>query len=148
MKKTIYSLGALQELATASNRRYLAFVMQLEDLRASLEKLDRVTQKAVENPRSYRGSNFFDAPDREVLESIGQGEFCIGGMQNQTLRKWLPGRSTQQVSRTIKRRRTHGLVKKTAERCALAGGRLLQQPQPVGPRNGPHPGVHLFFVLK
>ena len=68
MKKTIYSLGALRKLATASNRRYLAFVMQLEDPRASLEKLDRVTQKAVENPRSYRGFNFFDAPDRELVQ--------------------------------------------------------------------------------
>jgi predicted transcriptional regulator len=114
MKKTIYSLGALRELTAASNRRYLAFVMQLEDPRASLEKLARVTQKVVENQRSYRGFNFFDDEDRRVLESIGQGEFCISGMQNKTLRKMLPGRSTQQVSRTIKRLRTHGLVKKTA----------------------------------
>jgi hypothetical protein len=114
MKKTIYSLGALRELTAASNRRYLAFVMQLEDPRASLEKLDRVTRKVSENKRTYRGFNFFDDQDREVLESIGQGEFCISGMQNKTLRKLLPGRSTQQVSRTIKRLRTHGLVKKTA----------------------------------
>jgi hypothetical protein len=114
MKKTIYSLGALRELTAASNRRYLAFVMQLEDPRASLEKLDRVTRKVSENGRTYRGFNFFDEQDREVLEAIGQGEFCISGMQNKTLRKLLSGRSTQQVSRTIKRLRTHGLVKKTA----------------------------------
>jgi len=114
MKKTIYSLGALRELVTASNQRYLAFVMQLEDPRASLEKLDRVTRKESENGRTYRGFNFFDEQDREVLEAIGQGEFCISGMQNKTLRKLLPGRSTEQVSRTIKRLRTHGLVKKTA----------------------------------
>lgn len=114
MKKTIYSLGALRQSVAASNRRYLAFVMQLEDPRASLEKLDRVTRKESENGRTYRGRNFFDQQDREVLEAIGQGEFCIRGMQNKTLRKLLPGRSTQQVSRTIKRLRTHGLVKKTA----------------------------------
>lgn len=114
MKKTIYSMGALQELAGAANRRYLAFVMQLDDPRASLKKLDRVTRKVTENQRTYRGFNFFDEHDREVLEAIGQGEFCISGMQNQTLRRLLPGRSTQQVSRTIKRLRTHGLVKKTA----------------------------------
>ena len=114
MKKTIYSLGALREVTAASNRRYLAFVMQLEDPRASLEKLDRVTRPVSENKRTYRGFNFFDDQDREVLESIGQGEFCISGMQNKTLRKLLPGRSTQQVSRVIKRLRTHGLVKKTA----------------------------------
>ena len=88
--------------------------MQLDDPRASLEKLDRVTRKVTENKRTYRGFNFFDDQDREVLEAIGQGEFCITGMQNKTLRKLLPGRSTQQVSRTIKRLRTHGLVKKTA----------------------------------
>src|SRR5947207_5962745 len=43
--------------------------------------------------RAYRGFNFFDEQDREVLEAIAQGEFCITGMQNKTLRKWLPGRS-------------------------------------------------------
>jgi DNA-binding HxlR family transcriptional regulator len=114
MKKTIYSLGALRELVGASNQRYLAFVMQLDDPRASLEKLGRVTRKENENGRTYRGFNFFDEQDREVLEAIGQGEFCISGMQNKTLRRMLPKRSTQQVSRTIKRLRTHGLVKKTA----------------------------------
>src|SRR5438067_9628563 len=70
MKKTIYSLGALRELTTASNRRYLAFVMQLEDPRASLEKLDRVTRPVSENKRTYRCFNFFYDQEREVPESI------------------------------------------------------------------------------
>src|SRR6266545_1650074 len=112
--RTIAIAPGTDQPVAASNRRYLAFVMQLEDPRASLEKLDRVTRKESENGRTYRGFNFFDEQDREVLEAIGQGEFCITGMQNKTLRKMLPGRSTQQVSRTIKRLRTHGLVKKTA----------------------------------
>jgi DNA-binding HxlR family transcriptional regulator len=112
LKKTFYSLGALRELAAASNHRYLAFLMALDDPRTGLEELDRVTRKVQENERSYRGFNFFDAEDAEVLEAIGQGEFCISGMQNKTLRSQLPGRSSQQVSRAIKRLRTHGLVKK------------------------------------
>jgi hypothetical protein len=114
MKKTIYRLGALREAAAASNGRYLAFVMQLENPQASLAKLDRVTRKVSANNRTYRGFNFFEEQDRGVLEAIGQGAFCITGMQNKTLRKLLPERSVQQVSRTIKRLRTHGLVKKTA----------------------------------
>jgi len=113
MKKTIYSLGALREVATASNGRYLAFVMQMEDPRASLKKLHQVTRQASENGRTYRGFNFFDERDREVLEAIAEGEFCIRGMQNKTLKKLLPGRSTQQVSRTIKGLRTHGVLRKT-----------------------------------
>ena len=114
MKKTIYSLGAVREATTASNRRYLAFVMQLDDPRASLEKLDRTTRTVSENGRTYRGFNFFDEQDQKLLESIAQGEFCLHGIQNKSLRSLLPERSTQQVSRTIKRLRTHGLVKKTA----------------------------------
>jgi hypothetical protein len=60
-----------------------------------------------------------------VVEAIGQGEFRIGGLPNTTLRK-LP-----QVSRTIKRPRTHGLVKETAlsYKCHLTAlGREVAAP--------------------
>jgi DNA-binding HxlR family transcriptional regulator len=113
MRKSIYSLGALRELVAASNQRYLAFVIALDDPRAGLDKLHKVSRKVTAAERGYRGINFFDAEDVEVLEAIGQGEFCISGMQNKTLRQLLPGRSSAQVSRTIKRLRLHGLVKKT-----------------------------------
>jgi hypothetical protein len=114
MRKSIYSLGALRELVAASNRRYLAFVTALDDPRAGLDKLHRVSRRVTEAERGYRGFNFFDEEDVEVLEAIGQGEFCISGMQNKTLRQLLPGRSSARVSRTIKRLRLHGLIKKTA----------------------------------
>jgi hypothetical protein len=113
MKKTIYSLGALREAAGGCNARYAAFVATLEDPRAGLEKLARVSRKTTEGGRSYRGLNFFDAEDVQVLEAIGQGEFCLRGMQNKTLRERLPGRSSGQVSRIIKGLRIHGLIKKT-----------------------------------
>jgi len=113
MKKTIYSLGALREIAWDCNRRYAEFLGALEDPRGGLEKLARVSRKTTEGGRSYRGINFFDAEDVEVLEAIGQGEFCLRGMQNKALRERLPGRSSQQVSRIIKGLRLHGLIKKT-----------------------------------
>lgn len=114
MKKSLYSLGALRELTAASNRRYLAFLTVLEDPRAGLEKLHRVSRKVGAAGRSYRGFNFFEEEDVRVLEAIGQGQFCISGMQNKTLRPLLPGRTSAQVSRTLKRLRLHGLVKKTS----------------------------------
>jgi hypothetical protein len=80
MRKSIYSLGALRELVAASNRRYLAFVTALDDPRAGLDKLHRVSRRVTEAERGYRGFNFFDEEDVEVLEAIGQGEFCISGM--------------------------------------------------------------------
>ena len=63
----------------------------LKDLRSRVTVDDLKKEvKAVENKRSYPGFNFFDGQDREVLEAIGQGEFCISGMQNKTLRQLLP----------------------------------------------------------
>ena len=41
-----------------------------------------------------------------------RGEFNISGLQNKTLRRHLSERSSSQVSRLLKRLRTHGLVKK------------------------------------
>ena len=114
MKKTIYSLAPLRELLLAANRRYLEFISAIEDDKTGTDKLNKVAQPVQENDRRYRGFNFFDAEDAAVLQAIGQGEFCLSGMQNKTLRPLLPAKSSAQVSRAIKRLRLHGLLKKAA----------------------------------
>jgi hypothetical protein len=113
MKKTIYSFGALREAATASNRRYLAFLAALADPRPGLKNMLRVTDRVVLNGRSYRGLNFFAAEDVELIQALAQGEFCIRGMRNKTLRQYLPHLSAAQLSRALKRLRLHGLIHKT-----------------------------------
>jgi hypothetical protein len=62
--------------------------------------------------RRYSGFNLFDIDDENLLCSIVCGEFNISGLQNKTLRRHLPELNSGQVSRLIKRLRTHGLVKK------------------------------------
>jgi hypothetical protein len=62
--------------------------------------------------RRYSGFNLFDTDDENLLCSIVRGEFNISGLQNKTLRRYLPGFHSGQVSRLLKRLRTHGLVKK------------------------------------
>jgi DNA-binding HxlR family transcriptional regulator len=49
---------------------------------------------------------------RKLLCAIVRGEFNIGGLQNKTLRRSLPELNSGQVSRLLKRLRSHGLVKK------------------------------------
>ena len=120
MKRTIYSLAPpaqelkahLRELLLAANRRYLEFISTIEDDRAGTDKLNKISRPAAENDRSYRGFNFFDAEDEELFESLGSGEFNISGFQNKDLRRRVKGKNTGQVSRLMKRLRTHGLVKK------------------------------------
>jgi hypothetical protein len=112
MKKTIYSLAPLRELLLAANRRYLEFISAIEDDKAGTDKLNKISQPVEENDRTYRGFNFFDPHDEELLHSLGSGEFNISGFQNKDLRRRLQGTSSGQISRTMKRLRIHGLIKK------------------------------------
>jgi hypothetical protein len=112
MQKTIYSLPALRELLEAANRRYLEFLSAIEDPRAGRNKLDKLSQPVEQEGRRYSGFNLFDPDDENLLCAIVRGEFNISGLQNKTLRRHLSERSSSQVSRLLKRLRTHGLVKK------------------------------------
>src|SRR3954451_3271381 len=112
MQKTIYSLPALRERLEAANRRYLEFLSAVEDPRAGRDKLDKLSQSVEQEGRRYRGFNVFDPDDEILLCSIVRGEFSISGLQNKTLRRHLPELNSGQVSRLLKRLRTHGLIKK------------------------------------
>jgi hypothetical protein len=112
MQKTIYSLPALREILEAANRRYLEFLSAIEDPTNGRDKLNRLSQPIQNEGRSYPGFNLFDHDDEALFNAIGRGEFNITGMQNKTLRRFLPGKNSGQVSRLLKRLRLHGLVKK------------------------------------
>jgi len=114
MKKGLYSIGPLQQLLLASNRRYLQFISDLTDPSAGVKKLEKVTTTVMENHRPYKGFNFFDSDDQKVFLSIASGEFTISGFQNKHLRKKILDKNTSQISRILKRLRTHGLIKKVA----------------------------------
>jgi hypothetical protein len=116
MKKTIYSLGALREVLAAVNRRYLEFISAVDDPSDGIRKLNKVSQTVREQERSYRGFNFFDQDDQLLFEVIARGEFNISGIQNKHLRPLLPGLTSGQISRLLKRLRKHGLIKKVG-RC-------------------------------
>ena len=112
VQKTLYSLGVLAELLAASNRRYLEFLSSLDDDSSGRRQLERLSRPARDAHRSYRGFNFFDAVDIELLLSIVRGEFNIRGFQVRDLRRILTHLSGSQLSRMVKRLRMHRLVKK------------------------------------
>ena len=49
-----------------------------------------------------------------MFQAILRGEFNIRGLQNKSLRQFLPHLNSGQVSRLLKRLRLHGLIKKVA----------------------------------
>ena len=54
--------------------------------------------------------------DRSVLLAIVRGENVITGFRHADLSQQLPGASTNQVSRYIKRLRVHGIIKRIGRR--------------------------------
>lgn len=112
MKKSIYSLYQLFTIMKAANYRYLEFVSSFDDHSDGSRKLTEVTKSSVENGRSYRGLNFFDDRDLQVLEAIGRGEYITYGMQNKDIRIHMGDITPSAMSRIFKRLRLHGLVER------------------------------------
>lgn len=115
LKKSIYSLNPdLRALLLAANRRYLEFLSDLDDPSAGKKALDKVSRPVSDNGQTFKGFNFFLQPDQSLFEALVRGEFTISGLRNRTLRQTLKGFNPGQISRCLKRLRTHGLIKKIA----------------------------------
>ncbi len=112
MRKSIYSLNALGVMMTACNRRYLAFISEIDDPTNGIRDVQKTSERVHENGRSFRGFNLFDGKDDEIFRIISRGEFFIYGFRNKDIRNHLPGSSSSQVSYIIKRLRVHGIIKK------------------------------------
>lgn len=112
MKKTMFSLPALLELSKAANRRYLDFLSALDDPTRGYRNLEKIGRRVREGGRTFRGFNLFDGDDLDLFEAIARGEFMINGFRNREIRGLLTDKNAGQVSRMLKRLRTHKLIKK------------------------------------
>ena len=116
MKKTIYSLPALQEALLAANQRYLKLISEVETPEVGVQKLHQLAETKTENGRRYKGFNLLAEEDASLFRLLTRGEFSISGFTNKSLRQHLPHKNSGQVSRLLKRLRGHGLIKKVSRR--------------------------------
>ena len=112
MRKTIYSLPALMKLCRAANRRYLEYLSSLDDPGDGLKRMAKLSNPTRSGGRSYRGFNLLSGEDQELFAALSRGEFNISGLTNRALRRVMPDRTSSQISRQLKRLRTHGVIKK------------------------------------
>ena len=92
--------------------RYLEYISEFNDPSSGVKNLGKVTKDVRKDERNYKGFNFFNETDQLILETISRGEFTIRGLQNKNLREFLPDKTSSEISRILKRLRTHGLIKK------------------------------------
>ena len=116
MKKTIYSLPALQETLLAANKRYLKFISQVETPEVGVERLHRVAETKEQNDHRYKGFNLFSEEDTFLFRTLARGEFTISGFTNKDLRRHITDKNSGQMTRLLKRLRMHGLIKKVGRR--------------------------------
>ena len=112
VKKNIFSLSALSEIMLASNTRYIAFISAIEDNSVGKKKLQKLTTSKMENNRNYKGFNFFDKADQDLLVYLTSGEFNISGFRCKDLKKRFKKYSAFKISRILKRLRVIGLIKR------------------------------------
>ena len=115
MKKTIYSLPALQEVLSAANQRYLKLISSIATPEVGVEKMQHLSKPKTENNHRYKGFNLFSEEDICLFRSLSQGEFAISGFTNKQLRQYLTSKSANQVTRLINRLRAHGIIKKVGK---------------------------------
>ena len=111
IKKSISSLPLLFDILEAANHRYHQFISTVEDFSVGHKNLKKVTATTTENNRNYKGINFFNEADDELLHAISAGAFNITGFRNKDLRQILEI-NTGKMSRSLKRLRIHGLIKR------------------------------------
>ena len=116
MRKSIYSLPALQEVLLAANRRYLLFISQIETPEVGVAKLHRLAETIEQNNHRYKGFNLLAEEDSSLLRLLLRGEFAISGFTNKCLRQHLSDKNSGQITRLLKRLRVHGLIKKVGKR--------------------------------
>jgi len=114
--KDIFYMNDISNKMFMANNRYIEYISAFEEHSVERKKLDRVTEKVVENNRSYRGINFFSKDDEALLKTIMLGEFNINGFRNKDIRRKLKNKKPGQISRIIKNLRLHGILKKVAKR--------------------------------
>ncbi len=112
VKKNIFSLPVLCAIMKAANSRYVEFISSIEDNSVGKQKLQKITSSKVENERTYKGFSFFEKTDQSILVHLRSGEFNISGFRSKDLKKRFKNLSSFQISRTLKRLRVMGLIKK------------------------------------
>lgn len=112
VKKNIFSLMVLAAILLAANTRYLAFISAIEDNTVAKKKLYKITTAKKENNRNYKGFNFFEKSDQNLLLYLTSGEFNISGFRSKDLKKRFKNYSSFQISRVLKRLRVLKLIKK------------------------------------
>ena len=115
MKKTIYSLPAVQENLLAANQRYHKFISAVETPQVGVKKVQQLADTISDDHHRYKGFNLLAEEDASLFRLLLRGEFVISGFSNKDLRQHLTNKNSGQITRLLKRLRVHRLIKRVGK---------------------------------
>ena len=136
--KSVRNFPRYQEIARASNLRYLDALAPVQDSPASYTQVRELVQSRQHAGRRYAGFNVAKKEDVDFFAAVLAGEHHLHGFRTEDIRQALHGtcsdpivrrRQAQAISRRLKRLHVRGLIAKIPRshrwRTSILGQRLM-----------------------
>jgi hypothetical protein len=123
MRKGVADMQRRASLSQRSNDRYFDALASCKTDTTLLEAIEQICKKTQSHGRCVRAINPWSPADFSLLRFLAQGQWCIEGLRNRDLARWLEpdlsrlskadrGRLSARVSRILGILKTHGLIRK------------------------------------
>ena len=118
MGKTIANLYRYAEISKASNQRFLDAMVDIVPVKSTLKEIDTICTGKKVDGKHVTGFNVWSPETCRLMETVCDGKYLVRSFRNKDISKSLfpgvsdPKKRSAKTSRTIKKLRLHGLVKK------------------------------------
>lgn len=118
MGKSISNLYRYAEVSKACNQRFLDSLVDIVPVNSTLEELGTVCSGKIVKGKKVSGFNVWSPDVMRIMETVSDGKYLISGFRNKDIAKAIfpairdPKKLSSKTSRTLKKLRQHGLIKK------------------------------------
>ena len=118
MGKSISNLYRYAEISRASNQRFLDAMVDIVPVKTTLKEIDSICSGKTVDGKRVAGINVWSPEFCRIMEAVCDGRFLVRGFRNKDVARTIfpeikdSKKRSSKTSRTIKKMRFHGLIKK------------------------------------
>ena len=118
MGKSISNLYRYAEVSKACNSRFLDAMVDIVPVKSALDEIGKICSGKKVNGKTVTGFNVWSPDVVLIMETICDGRYFVNGFRNKDIGKTIfpeikdHKKLSSKVSRTLKKLRQHGLIKK------------------------------------
>lgn len=118
MGKSISNLYRYAEVSKLCNQRFIDALTDIIPVKSTLEEIGKICSKKKVDGKTVTGFNVWQPETVRIMETICAGRYLINGFRNKDIASIIypkihdPKKCSSKTSRTLKKLRQHGLIKK------------------------------------